>query len=221
MATGPVVYQVGPLSPSGTRQSAELRSEQLEMIPFPLGATDESSDSNWPPAGFTGTSMPTTSTGPTIVQQLPDRADLAWTQGDTATFQWMFTDVNWTDVDPENVDAPEWVETIWASQVRNPYLYSTYAADYWVPAYGYQYNWWRGHSMVAEFDCTSELIEMPDTDPQRWATLVTMNLPADRSCNILPANWYHWDLQNRRVEDNDVKTRLAGKVRVTTEWTVA
>ena len=114
---------------------------------------------------------------------------------------------------------PTWVETEWAAQVRNPYIYSTYAADYWVPAYGYQYNWWRGNSIVAEFTMTSDIVVVPDSSPTQWATRVTMTLPAANSANILPGNWYRWDLQTR-TSDNIVKTHLRGKTRVVTEWTV-
>jgi hypothetical protein len=114
---------------------------------------------------------------------------------------------------------PEWHATEWAAQVRNPYIISTYAADYWVPANGYQYNWWRGHSVVAEFHCAAGAQVVSDSDPVQWGTMVTLTLPSDRSMNILPGNWYRWDLQSRTIE-NEVRTHLRGRVNVVTEWTV-
>ena len=219
MAAEPIVYRVASYAPGTVTEAAELYAEQLEEIPYPLGMPEVAVGTNWPPAGFTGvTDMTTTSTN--TASLLPQAYNLEWVQGDTAEFQFLFTDVNWTHVDPEEVDQPEWVETTWSSQVRNPYIYSTYASDYWVPAYGYQYNWWRGNSIVAEFDTTSELIQGFDTnDLERWATRVTLTLPATDSSLILPGNWYRWDLQTRTV-DEVVKTHLRGKARIVTEWTV-
>ena len=118
---------------------------------------------------------------------------------------------------------PVWTATEWAAQVRNPYIYSTYAADYWVPAYGFQYKWWRANSGVASFDATADIIEMPVAtpgDPISWATRVTLNLPATSSAAILPGSWYRWDIQSRTI-DNVVRTHLRGKARIITEWTVA
>jgi hypothetical protein len=219
MAAEPIVYRVASYAPGTVTEAAELYAEQLEEIPYPLGMPEVAGGTNWPPAGFTGvTDMTTTSTN--TASLLPQAYNLEWVQGDTAEFQFLFTDVNWTHVDPDEVDQPEWVETTWSSQVRNPYIYSTYASDYWVPAYGYQYNWWRGNSIVAEFDTTSELIQGFDTtDLERWATRVTLTLPATDSSLILPGNWYRWDLQTRTV-DEVVKTHLRGKARIVTEWTV-
>ena len=219
MALEPVVYRVGSFVPNTVTEAAELYAEQLEEIPYPLGMSEYTSGSNWPPAGFSGVAV-TTSTTSNTASLLPEAFNLEWVQGDTAEFQFLFTDVNWTDVDPGEVDQPEWVETIWNAQVRNPYIYSTYASDYWVPAYGYQYNWWRGNSTVAEFDTSSELIQGFDTENlTRWATKVTLTLSAANSAAILPGNWYRWDLQTRTI-DNLVKTHLRGKARIITEWTV-
>lgn len=219
MATEPVVYRVGSFVPNTVTESAELYAEQLEEIPYPFGMSEYADGSNWPPAGFSGVAV-TTSTSTNTASLLPEAYNLEWVQGDTAEFQFLFTDVNWTHTDPAEVDQPEWVETTWSAQVRNPYIYSTYASDYWVPAYGYQYNWWRGNSIVAEFDTTSELIQGFDTtDLERWATRVTLTLPAVDSSLILPGNWYRWDLQTRTVDDI-VKTHLRGKSRIVTEWTV-
>lgn len=220
MATIPVVYRVGSFVPSTVTASAEVFAEQNETVPYPMGASAAADGSNWPPAGFAGVTDMTTSTSSNTASLLPEAYNLEWIQGDTAEFQFLFTDVNWTHANPGEVDQPEWVETTWAAQVRNPYIYSTYAADYWVPAYGYQYKWWRGNSIVAEFDTTSELIQGFDTtDLDRWATRVTLTLPATDSSLILPGNWYRWDLQTRTVDDV-VKTHLRGKARVVTEWTV-
>jgi len=217
----PIIYRVAPIAPTDVTQSAELLAEQLETIPYALGQPETSDGSHWPPAGFSQASTMTTSdcTTPNSASHLPKPFNLEWVQGDTAEFQFLFTDVNWTHTNPEQEGQPEWVQTTWASQVRNPFIYSTYAADYWVPAYGYQYNWWRGNSIVAEFDTTSELIQMPDTDPVQWATRVTLTLPATDSAIILPGNWYRWDLQSRTADDV-VKTHLRGKSRIITEWTV-
>jgi hypothetical protein len=223
MANQPVVYRVESLVPSTVVQSAELRPEQLEEIPYDLGAAP---DSGWPPAGFTGTTVTTTSTPVGTASLLPKPYNIEWVQGDTAVFQWLFTDVLWTDIDPaiDDPDAPVWEQRHWDAQVRNPYIYSTYAADFWVPAYGYQYNWWRGHSIVAAFTCTTDVVSidpLPETPlVPRWATRVTMTLAATDSANILPGNWYRWDLQTRTAA-NAVKTHLRGKTRIITEWTVA
>jgi hypothetical protein len=228
----PIVYRVGSFVPSTVQQSAELRPEQWEDIPYPWGDPSGMPNETWPLAGFLATDMAVDgmSTGTPVYDSsslLPSPYNLEWVQGDTAIFQWLFVDVNWTDVDPglTNPDAPEWVETVWNAQVRNPYIYSTYASDYWVPAYGYQYQWWRGHSIAANFICTSSVIQVPDEAtlpdvPVRWATEVTVTLPADQSALILPGNWYRWDLQTRTV-DNIVTTHLRGKARIVTEWTVA
>lgn len=224
MAAEPVVYRVASFVPSTVTEAAEVYTEQLEEVPYPLGMVETATGTNWPPAGFTGVAADMTNTcsaSPNTASLLPQAFNLEWVQGDTAEFQFLFTDVFWTPEDPgiTTEGAPEWVETVWNAQVRNPYIYSTYAADYWVPAYGYQYKWWRANSIVAEFDCTADVIEMPDTDPLQWATRVTLTLPADRSADILPGNWYQWDLQTRTV-DNVVKTHLRGKSRIVTEWTV-
>lgn len=53
---------------------------------------------------------------------------------------------------------PAWVETLWGAQVRNPYVFSTYTSDYWVPAHGNQYRWWQAHSVVASFRCDPEIL---------------------------------------------------------------
>lgn len=226
MTVQPVVYRVGGLSPNTVMQSSELRPEQLESIPYVLGESAGTSDSNWPPAGFTETTMTSTSSSVGTASQMPQPYNIEWVQGDTAEFQWLFTDVLWTENDPaiSDPEAPTWEQRQWNAQVRNPYIYSTYASDYWVPAYGYQYNWWRGHSIVADFTCTADAIAidpLPETPlVPRWATRVSMLLLASDSANILPGNWYHWDLQTRRIVDNNVKTHLRGKTRVITEWTV-
>jgi hypothetical protein len=132
-----------------------------------------------------------------------------------------FDDIASAAVDGEVsiTNMPVWVATEWAAQVRNPYLYSTYATDYWVPANGYQYNWWRGHSVVAEFHCGAAVQIVPGSDPIQWGTMVTLTLPSDRSMLVLPGNWYRWDLQSRTIE-NEVRTHLRGRVNVVTEWTV-
>lgn len=216
----PIVYRVAPIASPNITESAELLAEQLETIPYdPPGYPVANDGSNWPPAGFTP-AVDSVTTSSNTASLLPEAYNLEWIQGDTAEFQWLFTDVNWTHTDPEMEGQPTWDERIWAAQVRNPYIYSTYAADYWVPAYGYQYNWWRGNSIVAEFDTTSDLIQGFDpNDPERWATRVTITLPATDSSLILPGNWYRWDLQTRTADDV-VKTHLRGKARVVTEWTV-
>lgn len=224
MAAEPIVYIVASYAPGTITEAAELYAEQLEEIPYPFGMPEADGGANWPPAGFSGvtnmTTSTSTSTSTNTASLLPKAYNLEWVQGDTAEFQFLFTDVNWTYVDPEEEGQPEWVETTWSSQVRNPYIYSTYASDYWVPAYGYQYNWWRGNSIVAAFDTTSELIQGFDTtDLERWATRVTLTLPATDSALILPGNWYRWDLQTRTADDV-VKTHLRGKARIVTEWTV-
>lgn len=220
MSAIPIVYRVGSSVPSTVTESAELFTEQYEVVPYPMGMDMASTGANWPPAGFAGVTNMTTSTSSNTSSLLPAAYNLEWIQGDTAEFQFLFTDVNWTSEDPAMTGQPEWVESTWSAQVRNPYIYSTYAADYWVPAYGYQYNWWRGNSIVAEFDTTSDLIQDFDTeDPDRWATRVTLTLPATDSSVILPGNWYRWDLQTRTADDI-VKTHLRGKARVVTEWTV-
>lgn len=222
-APTPIVYRVAPF-PTTEQESADFQAELYEVIPYPLGMPHGDSDVGWPPFGFTGVGDAAVTTSSTVglASQLPEPFNLEWVQGDSPTFQFIFTDVMWTPVDPgiTDPDAPTWVETNWAAEVRNPYIYSTYAADYWVPAYGYQYNWWRGHSIVACFTVTSEVIEMPDVVPTQWATKVTMFLPAVNSAMILPGNWFRWDLQTRTVDDI-VTTHLRGKARIITEWTVA
>lgn len=155
------------------------------------------------------------------ISLLPREFNLEWVQGDTASFQFLFTGVLWLSEDPGDLPegAPEVVPTAWSAQVRTPYMQSTYAADAWVPANGIQYKWWRSKSVVGEFDVTGIPYEMPDTDPTQWATLVTLTLPADKSALILPASWYRWDLQSRSDAD-EVKTHLRGKAKIVTEWTV-
>lgn len=219
MPTTPAIFRVGGLDFGSTVQSGILRTEQLEELPFPTG-TEWSA---WPPPGYTATGTTVTDSASSSTASLvPSNYNLEWVQGDTASFQFVFTDVLWTPTDPEitTEGAPTWQETNWAAQVRNPYIYSTYAADYWVPAYGYQYNWWRGHSTVATFDVTAEAYEFTEDDVTSWSTLVTLTLPASNSALIIPGNWYHWDMQIRTADDV-VRTYLRGKVRVVTEWTVA
>jgi hypothetical protein len=223
MAVSPVVYRVPTLVPSTVTRTAELRPEDMERIPYALGESAGSSDENWPPAGFTGvTGMTNTNGSVDTTSLLPQPYNIEWVQGDTAIFMFLFTDILWTDTDPGFTDpaAPTWVQNTWAAQVRNPYIYSTYAADYWVPAYGYQYNWWRGHSVVANFTVTANGIVVPDSSPTQWATEVTLTLADTDSANILPGNWYRWDLQTRSA-NNVVMTHLRGKSRIITEWTVA
>lgn len=301
MTTEPVVYRVASFVPGTVFESAELYAEQLEEIPYPFGYSAPADGSNWPPSGFTDVSNMATTTSADTASLLPQGFNLEWVQGDTAEFQFLFTDVFWTLEDPAETNAlyanaaktisnkaltsnvatlttsaahgyavgysvtvsgvgapfdgtytitavpssttfsyaktnanvtsaaatgsvqitnmPDWVETEWAAQVRNPYIYSTYASDYWVPAYGYQYKWWRGNSIVAEFEMTADIVTVPDVTPTQWATRVTMHLPAVNSANILPGNWYRWDLQTRTSEEI-VKTHLRGKARIITEWTV-
>ena len=375
MALEPVVYRVGSFVPNTVTESAELYAEQLEEIPYPLGMSEYTSGSNWPPAGFSGVAV-TASTTSNTASLLPQAFNLEWVQGDTAEFQFLFTDVFWVIDDPSvetplyantskvitnkaltsdvatltasshgysagfsvtvsgvgtpfdgvhtitsvttntfsyatandiayttatgtvtktpntfNItnksltsqvvtlttsaahgfsvgnsvvvsgvgtpfngtftvtavpstttfsytasndvsssevtpngavvvtNMPVWGATEWAAQVRNPYIYSTYASDYWVPAYGYQYNWWRGNSTIAEFSSIADIVEVPNTTPTQWATRVTLTISAANSAAILPGNWYRWDLQTRTIDDV-VKTHLRGKTRIITEWTV-
>lgn len=313
MTTQPIVYRVGSFVPSTVTASAELFAEQLEEIPYPFGASEAADGSNWPPAGFTGVTTMTT-TASNTGSLLPSVYNIEWVQGDTAEFQFLFTDVFWvtedptistplyanaakpitavslsrddddiniatitltspnhgysvgfsvtvsdvsfpfdgtftitkvttdtfkyktyvtspvipgyiptTEIDPAGSvvisNMPTWTATEWAAQVRNPYIYSTYAADYWVPAYGYQYKWWRGNSIVAEFSATADIVTVPDVTPTQWATRVDLVLTAENSANILPGNWYRWDLQSRTQTDQ-VRTHLRGKSRIITEWTV-
>jgi hypothetical protein len=301
MTTQPIIYRVGSFVPNTVTASAELFAEQLEEIPYPFGAPEAADGSNWPPAGFTGVTTMTTTTS-NLGSRLPSAYNIEWVQGDTAEFQFLFTDVFWVTDDP-SVDTPlyantakaitnkalaggiatltsanhgysvgfsvtvsgvgspfngtftitavatntfsyavtststitstvvtpngavvianmpTWTSTEWAAQVRNPYIYSTYAADYWVPAYGYQYNWWRGNSIVAEFSATADIVTVPDVTPTQWATRVNLVLDSTKSGNILPGNWYRWDLQTRTIEEV-VRTHLRGKARIITEWTV-
>lgn len=300
--TTPVVYRVNSIVPSTVTEASELFAEQLEVIPYPQGFSEATSGDHWPPAGFTEvTSMTSATDSVAGLSLLPQGFDLSWVQGDTASFQFLFTDVLWTVEDPGETESlynndpvvithksltsnvvtvttsaphnylvgysvditglgtpfdgtftitavptstsfsyaktgtnvtntadpgqavisnmPLWVATEFAAQVRNPYIFSTYASDYWVPAFGYQYRWWRGRSIVAEFDCDTDIVTVSGVVPTQWATRVTLTLPADRSSNILPGNWYRWDLQTRTIE-NEVRTHLRGRVSVVTEWTV-
>lgn len=314
MAPIPVVFRLPDVTLNSITEAGELSAEQLEVIPYPVGTPDTNPESaNWPPPGFTTGALDmatATATGSSLLSQMPAPTDLEWIQGDTAVFEWVFTDVFWMIHnpgidDPDNPDdvavplynnvarpitnsvltnnvvtltstghgylegyavevsgvgvpydgifvidtvtantfsyvvenanvatsaetgsakianMPVWEAREWAAQVRNPYIYSTYAADYWVPAYGYQYNWWRGHSIVAEFDPTTTVVSIPATEitPVTWGTKITITLPANRSAAILPGNWYHWDLQTRSITD-EVRTWLRGKSRILTEWTV-
>jgi hypothetical protein len=301
MTTQPIVYRVGSSVPNTVTASAELFAEQLEEIPYPYGASEAADGSYWPPAGFTGVTTMTTTTS-SLGSRLPSAYSIEWVQGDTAEFQFLFTDVFWVTTNPSIAtplyanaskpvtnkaltsgvatltanghgysagfsvtvsgvgtpfdgtftitsvgtntfsyavtststvassvvtpngavvisNMPVWDETEWAAQVRNPYIYSTYAADYWVPAYGYQYNWWRGNSIVAEFSAIADIVQVPDVTPTQWATRVNLVLAADESANILPGNWYRWDLQSRTATE-EVRTHLRGKARIITEWTV-
>lgn len=302
MTTQPVVYRVGSFVPNTVTASAELFAEQLEEIPYPSGASEAANGSYWPPAGFTGVTTMTTTTS-NLGSRLPSAYNIEWVQGDTAEFQFLFTDVFWVTTNPSIAtplyantskaitnkaltggvatltsanhgysvgfsvtvsgvgtpfdgtftitsvatntfsyavtststvassvvtpngavvisNMPVWDETEWAAQVRNPYIYSTYAADYWVPAYGYQYNWWRGNSIVAGFSAIADIVQVPDVTPTQWATRVNLVLTAADSANILPGNWYRWDLQTRTATE-EVRTHLRGKARIITEWTVA
>ena len=95
MATEPVVYRVGSFVPNTVTASAELYAEQLEEMPYPFGMSEYADGSNWPPAGFSGVAV-TTSTSTNTASLLPEAYNLEWVQGDTAEFQFLFTDVNWT-----------------------------------------------------------------------------------------------------------------------------
>jgi hypothetical protein len=120
---------------------------------------------------------------------------------------------------------PEWEQRSWAAQVRNPYIYSTYAADYWVPAYGFQYRWWRGRSVVANMDVLTEMVEIPPSEAipfVRFGTQISLSLPSNESAAILPGNWYRWDVQTATADDPPKKrTWMRGRARILTEWTVA
>lgn len=225
--TVPVIYRVAPRPLAGIGQSAEFFGEQFEEIPYPEGVLLSSESPSWPPAGFASVSNEDSVTNPTLSSHLPAPYDLEWVQGDTAEFSWLFTDVLWTETDPEIEDGPTWVQTEWAAQVRNPYLFSAMSADRWTPVNNSQYAWWRSNSLVAEFTATAEAVEVPGTDPVQWATKVTITLPADRSRKMLPGNQYRWDLQTRNPgltddkADDVVRTHLSGRARVLTQWTTS
>jgi len=90
-----------PTHPEPLQKPLSYTPEQLEEIPYPFGMAEVASGTNWPPAGFSGvTDMTTTSTN--TASLLPEAYNLEWVQGDTAEFQFLFTDVNWTHVDPED-----------------------------------------------------------------------------------------------------------------------
>lgn len=228
MATEPVVYRVGQNEYPTTGGSGELLAEQGETIPYPNGAplTASMGVSAWPPPGFVAPETTVTTTS-SLQANLPEPEDVAWVQGDTAEFSWIVADVFWTDDDPgivpgvDDPDTPEWIPTEWASEVRNPYIASTYRADYWVPAYGFQYDWWRRHSLLGEFTVTGVGLVIPDTDPVRYGTLVTITLGSDVSATILPGV-YRFDVQSLFTDtDPQIKrTRIGGRARVVTDWTL-
>lgn len=225
----PVVYRVGQNEYPITSGSGELAAEQGETIPYPYGSplTAEMGVSSWPPPGFAAPETAVTTSSSTLQAQLPAPEDIAWVQGDTARFSWIVADVFWTDEEPnlslteDDPTPPEWILTEWAAQVRNPYIASTYRADYWVPAYGFQYDWWRRHSLLGEFTATGTAVIIPDTDPYQYGTLVTITLGADVSATILPGV-YRFDVQRLFTESDPVDklTKIGGRARVVTEWTL-
>lgn len=218
-----------PVTP-GLAQSGEVFADQGEEVPYPMGYVSTPSLGAWPPPGFELQQEDEDTVASSVNDQTPTTYDHVFVQGDTLTDTYDFYDVLWTPEDPEIADegAPEWVKVEWGAQIRNPYLTASYAVDRWVPMNGTQYVWWRSNSWIADIDVTAEAIEVPDSDPQQWATRVSIRLPADRSRAILPGNQYRWDLQTRVPNedeedkaDDDVYTWLSGRVRVLTQWTTS
>lgn len=216
--------RTGVIFPSKIGQSGELSAEELEHIPFPLGTTNTGT---WPPSGFTlGSAAATVVSSSILDEQLPINVDLSWVQGDTRKFSFLATDVNWCLVDPAESDetAPVWEQHTWKARVANPYIFSTYQADHWVPAYGFQYMWWRQHAGVADFEVATSLVTVPDIDPVQWATRVDLTMAASVSENILPGSWYRWDCRSTSVPDDpdvegEVERHMRGRIRIITDWT--
>lgn len=188
----------------------------------------------------------------TLAEQTPLPFDLQFVQGDTATFPFWVKGVNWVpDTDPSLSNEPQWVDTTWQAQVRNPYIFNAAYSDNWVPVHGLQYSYWRRRSLVAQFGTSAELahltqdVVMPTPtyviDPAAWAvsvidrgtsmpsgwyTKVTLTLPSTLSRLLVPGTFYRWDLQT--VVPNDTTpaepikyTYLRGRMRVLTEWTTS
>lgn len=227
--TAPLNYRIFRQVAPGIAQSAEVFTDQFEEVPYPEGYVSSPVVGVWPPPGFE-LQEESDMVASSLNDQTPTPYDHVFVQGDTLTETWDFYDVLWTDTDPEidDVLAPEWVKVEWGAQIRNPYLFSALAVDRWTPVNNSQYVWWRSNSWIADIDVTAEVIEVPDSDPQQWATRVTIRLPADRSRAIVPGNHYRWDLQirlpNEDAEDksdDDVYTQLSGRVRVLTQWTTS
>lgn len=214
-----VVYRVGQTERPAFAQSAELFAEQGEQIPFQTGAVV----ATWPPSStFSSASSSSSDSSAHLGSYLPEKYDLEWIQGDSVEAGWLIADINMTPVDPEISDplCPEWIQTEWFAQLRNPYLYTTMVSDYWVPAHGVQYKWWRGHSQVAEFEVTAETMMVPNSDPVRWGTFVTITLDEESSGLIIPSSALRWSVKSREVAaPHKVKTQLQGRARVLTTWT--
>ena len=216
--------KTGILFPSTISQTGQLSAEEVEHIPFPLGTNPTTS---WLPPGFTlGSEVNAVASTSILDEQLPTNVDLSWVQGDTRHFSFLATDVNWCLVDPEETDedAPEWEQHSWAARVANPYIFSTYQSDHWVPAYGFQYMWWRQHAGVAEFDIETTLTTVAGSDPVQWATRVDLTMSASVSERILPGSWYRWDCRSTSVpddpdEEGEVERHLRGRIRIITDWT--
>jgi hypothetical protein len=221
------ITQYGVQFPSGISQSGELWPESGEEIPYPLGA--QLPLSAWPPAGF-DLGSEEDPMGTALDSTLPPELDLEWVQGATKQVVLTIPGVNWTTVDPVETDvtAPAWEEHTWHAQVRNPFIQFQRQTHYWVPAYGFQYEWWRQHSMIAEFDAATALVHASDGT---WGTEVTLTIPAWMSERLYPGSWYRWDVMSRSVvpvatppavqEDPIVIFHRRGRCRVISQWTIA
>ena len=220
------INQVGVQFPTSISQSGELWPEAGELVPHPLG-TQPAPGVNWPPAGFvSGTQTGDLLMATTLLHStMPTVLDLEWIQGDTKKVAFLLIGVNWTEVNPAIEDQPDWEPHTWAAQVRNPYIFWQRQTNHWVPAYGFQYEWWRQHSGVAEFDVQTSLVYDVEGAENEWATKVELTIPAWMSERIRPGTWYRWDVQSRTVPENDtdpeVQTHYRGRCRIVTEWTIA
>jgi hypothetical protein len=227
----PVVISTGHTENPMFGSSAALNLESEA-----LGSAGSYGGSYQTPQSFLSNAykQPPGNENPSLFSQIRDdqMLDLEWIQGDTLEVPLYFAGVCWTDDEPDQEvlalaegDNISWRPAQWRAQVRNPYIHSVYQSDFWVPAYGWQYRWWRGRSKVAEFDITSSFVDMHDDlnelhFPQyTWATKLDLTLPAENSGAIRPGNWYRWDLQRRFSDDGATRTYKRGKVRVLTEWT--
>lgn len=229
----PAQYQK-PDEPGTIAQAVEVWGEGPEISPYPdsipveTGTGASTMTPFVPPypqamipnysgyvagSGVNGVSINGSGTGITSSSQVPDKHDLTWVAGDTASFQFYFDGVCWVDVDPIGAtprpDGIAWVMTTWQSQVRSPNW--TYWNYWWPPVRPYG-------GLLMTFVVTTQFLE--DYSGQGPGTLVSL-----QGGTIWPGNW-KWDLQTKQYADPldlahyAVRTWMSGDVEILTQVTM-